>query len=296
MSEHVEGSGAAVASHKLLAEERQELERLRAEVAALQAARPPTARARRSVRWASVGSAVLLVLGLVLVPLSVLAIWTNNQVSDTERFVATVSPIVEDPSVQTALAHRITAEAALGGERRRAGGGPAAAIFDTVVRFLRIALRTLFLVGLIVALGAFLVAGAFPHDRPAPPRRGSATTAGRARRPWVHEYRTALRTGLVLLAGLVVIFLDRPSGDPIATVRAERRIHPGRMGCRGFASGDSCRQPHEDGRKNDGNARHVRNGCAGIQSVGDGLRHVRSHLDDHRRIVGNHRRHLRDPE
>ena len=34
---------------------------------------------------------------------------------------------------------------------------PAAAIFDTVVRFLRIALRTLFLVGLIVALGAFLV-------------------------------------------------------------------------------------------------------------------------------------------
>ena len=73
MSEHVEGSGAAVASHELLAEERQELERLRAEVAALLAARP-TARARRSVRWASVGSAVLLVLGLVLVPLSVLAI------------------------------------------------------------------------------------------------------------------------------------------------------------------------------------------------------------------------------
>ena len=74
MSEHVEGSGAAVASHELLAEERQELERLRAEVAALQAARAPTAPARRSVRWASVGSAVLIVLGLVLVPLSVLAI------------------------------------------------------------------------------------------------------------------------------------------------------------------------------------------------------------------------------
>jgi len=34
MSEHVEGSGAAVASHELVAEERQELERLRAEVAA----------------------------------------------------------------------------------------------------------------------------------------------------------------------------------------------------------------------------------------------------------------------
>jgi hypothetical protein len=40
----------------------------------------------------------------------VLAIWTNNQVSDSERFVATVSPVVEDPSVQTALADRIAAE------------------------------------------------------------------------------------------------------------------------------------------------------------------------------------------
>jgi hypothetical protein len=63
-----------VASHKLVAEERQELERLGAEVAALQAAQPLTARARRPARWASVGSAVLLVLGLVLVPLSVLAV------------------------------------------------------------------------------------------------------------------------------------------------------------------------------------------------------------------------------
>ena len=102
------------------------------------------------------------------------------------------------------------------------------ATFDTVVRFLRIALRTLFLVGLIVALGAFLVGpaqaavrlrGALSHmiDRL---RRG-----GVRRRlqdgpvgPWVHEYRTALRTGLVLLAGLVVIFLDRPSGGDILAV------------------------------------------------------------------------------
>ena len=43
MSERVEGSGAAVASHGLVTEERQELERLRAEVAALRAAPPPTA-------------------------------------------------------------------------------------------------------------------------------------------------------------------------------------------------------------------------------------------------------------
>ena len=422
MSEHVEGSGAAVASHELLAEERQELERLRAEVAALQAARPPTAGARRSVRWASVGSAVLLVLGLLLVPLSVLAIWTNNQVSDTERFVATVSPVVEDPSVQAALGDRITAEVlarvdiqqivddtvnalaaqglpprvvdrlrdltgplaagargfvsdkvheavasptfvqaaqrstevvheqlqtVLSGQssaitieggsavldlapfidaakqrlvasgfaaaaripeihptvelfpasylvqaqtayrvldaaatwlpwftlvilvggvllaRRRSravvaiglgvmgvmvlfavallvargllvnsvaeqAAAPAAAIFDTVVRFLRTALRTLFLVGLIIALGAFLVGPAqmAVRLRGALSRMIDRLRGGAVRRrlqdgpvgPWVHEYRTALRIGLVLLAALVAIFLDRPSSGEILAI------------------------------------------------------------------------------
>ena len=51
----------------LSADERAELERLRAEVAALREAPPPVPpTARRRIRWASVGSAVLLVLGLLL--------------------------------------------------------------------------------------------------------------------------------------------------------------------------------------------------------------------------------------
>jgi len=96
-------------SGAMTADERDELERLRAEVVALRAV-PPPPRVRRRVRWASVGSAILLVLGLLLVPVSVLAVWTNNQVSNTERFVATVSPVAADPAVQAALANRITAE------------------------------------------------------------------------------------------------------------------------------------------------------------------------------------------
>ena len=36
--------------------------------------------------------------------------------------------------------------------------------------------------------------------------------------PWVHEYRTALRIGLVLLAALVAIFLDRPSSGEILAI------------------------------------------------------------------------------
>jgi len=105
---------------------------------------------------------------------------------------------------------------------------PAAAIFDTVVRFLRTALRTLFLVGLIVALGAFLVGPAHTavRLRGALSRMTDRLRGGAVRRrlqdgpvgPWVHEYRTALRTGLVLLAALVVIFLDRPSGGDILAV------------------------------------------------------------------------------
>ncbi|MCE3556564.1 hypothetical protein LWC33_34650, partial [Pseudonocardia sp. RS11V-5] len=98
-------------------EERAELHRLRTELAALRAASPapsvpppPPVRARRPVRWASLGSAVLLVLGLLLVPVSVLAVWAHNQISDTDRFVATMGPVLEDPAVQTAVTDRVTQE------------------------------------------------------------------------------------------------------------------------------------------------------------------------------------------
>ncbi|GAA4697147.1 hypothetical protein GCM10023215_39120 [Pseudonocardia yuanmonensis] len=102
------------AAGPLTSAERAELQRLRAELAALRAAPPPppppSRRPRGPVRWASIASAVLLVLGLLLVPVSVLAIWTNNQISDTDRFVATMGPVLEDPAVQTAVAGRVTQE------------------------------------------------------------------------------------------------------------------------------------------------------------------------------------------
>jgi hypothetical protein len=98
----------------LTSAERAELERLRAELAALRAAPPPppppSRRPRGPIRWASVASAVLLVLGLLLVPVSVLAVWTHNQISDTDRFVATMGPVLDDPAVQTAVAGRVTQE------------------------------------------------------------------------------------------------------------------------------------------------------------------------------------------
>src|SRR4051794_3976961 len=76
-----------------------ELERLRREVEVLRAAgRPP----RRRLRWRSVFAVVLIVLGCVLTPVAGVAVWTNNQVSNTDRFVRSISPLVADPDVQEA--------------------------------------------------------------------------------------------------------------------------------------------------------------------------------------------------
>jgi hypothetical protein len=50
------------------------------------------------------------VLGCVLAPVSVLAVWTANQVSDTNRYVANVAPLIHEPAVQGALTDKITKE------------------------------------------------------------------------------------------------------------------------------------------------------------------------------------------
>src|SRR4051794_15619778 len=102
-----EGRSVAASPSMLDADERRELDRLRQEVARLRAAPPP---GRRPIRWASLAAGVLLVLGCLGVPASVLAVLTHRQVTDNDRFVATVSPGIQDPLVQSALANRISTE------------------------------------------------------------------------------------------------------------------------------------------------------------------------------------------
>jgi hypothetical protein len=106
MSDTDERPRTAVVDAGLGEDDRRELQRLRQEVATLRVAAPH----RRRIRWASVAAAVLLVLGCLGVPASVVAVWTHNQVADTDRFVATVSPVIQDPAVQSALTNRITSE------------------------------------------------------------------------------------------------------------------------------------------------------------------------------------------
>ena len=105
----------------LTAEERAELERLRAENVALRAQvheqaatadtvpAPAADRAARQ-RWRTVVATLLIVVGCVLAPLSVAAVWTRNQVTNTDRYVATVTPLANDPAIQNAVADQITAQ------------------------------------------------------------------------------------------------------------------------------------------------------------------------------------------
>ena len=53
---------------------------------------------------------VLIVLGCLLAPVSVLAVWSANQVSDTSRYIANIEPLIHDPAIQNALTDKVTNE------------------------------------------------------------------------------------------------------------------------------------------------------------------------------------------
>ena len=102
----------------LTRDERAELERLREEVATLRVrVRQPEAAAGAGIteraarqRWRTVVAALLIILGCVLAPLAGVAVWARNQITNTDRYVATVAPLASDPAIQDAIADQITAQ------------------------------------------------------------------------------------------------------------------------------------------------------------------------------------------
>jgi hypothetical protein len=104
----------------LTEDERIELERLRAEVATLRAqAQHEGGRTEGMVatvgrgsrqRWRTLVAALLIVLACALAPLSVVAVWARNQVTNTDRYVQTVTPLASNPDIQNAIADQITAQ------------------------------------------------------------------------------------------------------------------------------------------------------------------------------------------
>lgn len=100
-----EGNVPAPEREALSLDERVELEALRHEVTELRG-RPVPKRRRSS--WRTPVATVLIALGCLVAPISVLGVWTANQISDTNRYVTTMTPLIHDPAIQRALTDKIT--------------------------------------------------------------------------------------------------------------------------------------------------------------------------------------------
>jgi hypothetical protein len=86
--------------------ERAEPERPRAETTQ---PRGQQAGSRRR-RWRTPVAVVLIVIGCVLAPVSVIAVWSANQVSDTSRYIANIEPLIHEPPIQNALTDKVTTQ------------------------------------------------------------------------------------------------------------------------------------------------------------------------------------------
>jgi hypothetical protein len=96
----------------LTADNAAELARLRAEVARLQGELETSSHERPGSHggwWRVPVIALCLVLVGILAPLSIVATWAHDEVSDSDRYVETVAPLASSPEVQAAVTARLTA-------------------------------------------------------------------------------------------------------------------------------------------------------------------------------------------
>jgi len=84
-----------------------ELARLREEVARLRAEKEKTTPGDRRGWWRPVVAGLLVAVAALLAPLSVLSTWASGQIQDTDRYLATVAPLANDPDVQAAIVARV---------------------------------------------------------------------------------------------------------------------------------------------------------------------------------------------
>ena len=59
-------------------------------------------------RWRRIVASLLLFVGVLLVPVSLSAIWVRNTLLDTDQYVATIGPLAENSDIQHGLADRVT--------------------------------------------------------------------------------------------------------------------------------------------------------------------------------------------
>jgi hypothetical protein len=63
---------------------------------------------RRTPRWRRTLVVLLVVIGCVLAPISVIGLWARNTLLDTDQYVDTVGPLAKDPAIQRAVSDRAT--------------------------------------------------------------------------------------------------------------------------------------------------------------------------------------------
>lgn len=61
-------------------------------------------------RGRAFASIVLILLGALLAPAAIIAHWAQRELTDTDRYVATIGPLADDPAIQSAIANRLTEE------------------------------------------------------------------------------------------------------------------------------------------------------------------------------------------
>ena len=91
---------------------RKEIERLKKENEALKksARGGETSKPRKAKDWAAITAVILLVVGLVIVPFALSAVWVNQQVVNTDAYVNTVAPLSQNPVIQNSVANFATTE------------------------------------------------------------------------------------------------------------------------------------------------------------------------------------------
>lgn len=87
-----------------------EVDRLQGELAVATSAPGASAPRQSKHRMRSFWSALLIIVACILAPLSVVAVWAKGEVTDTDRYVATVAPLASDPAIQQAISTRVTTE------------------------------------------------------------------------------------------------------------------------------------------------------------------------------------------
>ena len=100
---------SAAEHHEPDQDERAELERLRAETAETHEHQAAPAH-RRHFGWRTPVSIVLIVLGCILSVIAVIGVWAGNEISNTDRYVATVEPLIHDRAIQNYLTDEITTQ------------------------------------------------------------------------------------------------------------------------------------------------------------------------------------------